>query len=52
MNVLPIRVSADYEGRKVTGLLTGNGSGRYTGLLVNGKVIAVLKSTVKHEEQL
>jgi hypothetical protein len=43
-----VTVNATYHGYTVTGQLTGNGAGKYTGLLLNnGKVLSVLKSTVE-----
>jgi hypothetical protein len=46
---LPIKVIAIYKGMEVTGYLTGNGAGSYTGLRSpsTGQVISVKKSTVK-----
>lgn len=45
---MKFRVKAVYNGYEVTGHLTGNGAGKYTGLLLdNGTVLAVLKSTVE-----
>jgi len=50
--MMNIKATAMHEGREVTGTLTGNGAGSYTGMEVDGKIVAVRKSTVKGAEQM
>lgn len=44
---LGILVEAEHDGKNVCGYLTGNGSGKYTGIIVDGRTLAVPKITVK-----
>ena len=39
-----------YTGQEVSGVLTGNGSGKYTGVIYDGRTVAVFKSSVKLQE--